>query len=46
LPVLKDLRRALGPDGNTQISVAPDGSAIFTRDVGTQEIYALSLKWP
>jgi len=43
---LKDLRRALGPDGNTQISVAPDGSAIFTRDVGTQEIYALTLKWP
>jgi Tol biopolymer transport system component/DNA-binding winged helix-turn-helix (wHTH) protein len=43
---LKDLRRALGPDGNTQISVAPDGSAIFTRDIGTQEIYALTLKWP
>ena len=43
---LKDIRRASGPDGNTQISVAPDGSAIFTRDVGTQEIYALTLKWP
>jgi Tol biopolymer transport system component/DNA-binding winged helix-turn-helix (wHTH) protein len=43
---LKDLRLALGPDGNTQISVAPDGSAIFTRDVGTQEIYALTLRWP
>jgi dipeptidyl aminopeptidase/acylaminoacyl peptidase len=43
---LKDLRRALGPDGNTQISVAADGSAIFTRDVGTQEIYAFTLKWP
>jgi DNA-binding winged helix-turn-helix (wHTH) protein/Tol biopolymer transport system component len=42
---LKDLRLAAGPDGNTQISVAPDGSAIFTRDVGTQEIYALTLKW-
>ena len=42
---LKDLRRALGPDGNTQISVAPDGSPIFTRDIGTQEIYALTLKW-
>jgi WD40 repeat protein len=42
---LKDLRRALGPDGNTQISVAPDGSPIFTRDIGTQEIYALSVKW-
>ena len=42
---LKDLRRVLGPDGNTQISVAPDGSPIFTRDIGTQEVYALSLKW-
>ncbi len=43
---LKDLRRALGPDGNTQISVAPDGALVFTRDVGTEEIYALTLKWP
>jgi len=43
---LKDLRRASGPDGSTQISVAPNGSAIFTRDIGTQEIYALTLKWP
>jgi len=43
---LKDLRLAPGPDGNTQISVAPDGSPIFTRDIGTQEIYALTLKWP
>jgi DNA-binding winged helix-turn-helix (wHTH) protein/WD40 repeat protein len=43
---LKDLRRALGPDGNTQISVAPDGAPVFTRDVGTEEIYALTLKWP
>jgi len=42
---LKELRRALGPDGNTQISVAPDGSPIFTRDIGTQEVYALSVKW-
>jgi Tol biopolymer transport system component/DNA-binding winged helix-turn-helix (wHTH) protein len=43
---LKDLPRAQGPDTNTQISVAPDGSAIFTRDIGTQEIYTLTLKWP
>jgi eukaryotic-like serine/threonine-protein kinase len=43
---LKDLPRALGPDGNTQISAAPDGSAVFTRDIGTQEIYALTIKWP
>jgi hypothetical protein len=41
-----NLPRAIGPDGNTQISVAPDGSAVFTRDIGTQEIYALTMKWP
>jgi WD40 repeat protein len=33
-------------EANTQISVAPDGSAVFTRDVGSQEIYALTVKWP
>jgi hypothetical protein len=43
---LKNLPRATGPDGNTQIGVAPDGSAVFTRDIGTQEIYALTVKWP
>jgi len=43
---LKELPRAIGPDSNTQISVAPDGSPVFTRDIGTQEIYALTVKWP
>jgi hypothetical protein len=43
---LKDLPRATGPDGNTQISVSADDSAVFTRDIGTQEIYALTVKWP
>jgi hypothetical protein len=43
---LKDFPRAKGPDLNTDFSVAPDGSAIFTRDIGTQEIYAPTLKWP
>ena len=43
---LKDLRQATGPDGNTQLGVAPDGSPVFTRDIGTQEIYALTVKWP
>jgi Tol biopolymer transport system component len=44
---LKELRRVADwEEQNTQISVAPDGSAIFTRDVGTQEVYALSVKWP
>ena len=32
--------------GTTQINVAPDGSPIFTRDTGYQEIYALSIRWP
>jgi hypothetical protein len=43
---LKDLHRATGPAGNTEISVAPDGSPVFTRNIGTQEIYALTVKWP
>ena len=43
---LKRLHRATGPGGNTEISVAPDGSAVFARDIGTQEIYALTVKWP
>jgi eukaryotic-like serine/threonine-protein kinase len=42
---LKDLHRAMG-NGDTQINVAPDGSPIFTRDAGYQEIYALNIRWP
>jgi len=42
---LKDLHRALN-NGETQINVAPDGSPIFTRDTGYQEIYALNIRWP
>lgn len=43
---LKGLHRATGPSGNTEISVPPDGSPVFTRDIGTQEIYSLTVKWP
>jgi hypothetical protein len=44
---LKDLRRVEDwQQANTQISVAPDGSAVFTRDIGSQEIYALTVRWP
>ncbi|MGH9743437.1 MAG: protein kinase domain-containing protein, partial [Candidatus Acidiferrum sp.] len=42
---LKGLHRATGPAGNTEINVAPDGSPVFTRDIGTQEIYAIAVKW-
>ena len=42
---LKDLHRVDDSVEGTQITVAPDGSAVFTRDIGTQEIYALAVKW-
>jgi len=29
----------------TQMNVAPDGSPVFTRDIGTSEIYALNVRW-
>jgi non-specific serine/threonine protein kinase/serine/threonine-protein kinase len=41
---LKDFHRAVNVF--TQINVAPDGSPIFTRDTGYQEIYALNIRWP
>jgi serine/threonine protein kinase len=34
------------PYFGTQVEVAPDGSVLLTRDVGTQEVYALGVKWP
>jgi hypothetical protein len=43
---LKDLRRAVEGGVCTDIGVAPDGSPIFTRDTGTQEIYSLVVHWP
>jgi DNA-binding winged helix-turn-helix (wHTH) protein/Tol biopolymer transport system component len=43
---LKDLRRVDAPYVTTSTNVAPDGSTLFTRDIGTQEIYALTVKWP
>jgi hypothetical protein len=44
---LINLRRVVDPvEKATQIDVAPDGSPVFTRDIGTQEIYALNVRWP
>jgi Tol biopolymer transport system component len=43
---LKDLVRVVDVYFGTEVNVAPDGSALFTRDTGTQEIYALSVRWP
>ncbi|MBV8631708.1 MAG: serine/threonine-protein kinase, partial [Silvibacterium sp.] len=39
---LEEFRRVDG----SGINVAPDGSPIFTRDTGYQEIYALNIRWP
>jgi len=48
---LKGLRRVedeqfSGVNASTWVGVTPDGSVLVTRDVGTQEIYALNVKWP
>jgi eukaryotic-like serine/threonine-protein kinase len=43
---IKGLRRVVDPYFGTQIGVAPDGSPLLCRDVGTQEIYALDISWP
>ena len=44
---LSGLRRVVDAiEGIPQIAAVPDGSIVLTRDIGTQEIYALNLKWP
>ena len=43
---LKNLHAVDDPYGGPVIDVAPDGSVLVTRDVGTQEVYALTVKWP
>ena len=44
---LKDFRPVQDPYiGNTQLNVGPDNSPLLTRDIGTQEVYALTVKWP
>lgn len=47
LSSLKGLRRVMDPvERQTQVGIAPDGSAVFARDISSQEIYALDVKWP
>jgi serine/threonine protein kinase/Tol biopolymer transport system component len=44
---LKDLRLAANPiTGGAGFSIAPDGSIVFSRDLSSQEIYALNVRWP
>jgi Tol biopolymer transport system component len=32
--------------GSRELSLTPDGQLLFYRDTGTQEIYALNVRWP
>ena len=32
--------------GSRELSLTPNGELLFTRDIGTQEIYALTVRWP
>ena len=32
--------------GSRELYVTPNGELLFTRDIGTQEIYALKVRWP
>ncbi len=44
---LKEFRPVQDPYiGNTQLNVTPDNSPVLTRDIGTQEVYAITVKWP
>jgi eukaryotic-like serine/threonine-protein kinase len=43
---IKDLHRVVDEYTGTSIGVTPDGSVLLTRDSGTDEIYALTVKWP
>ena len=43
---IKELRRVVDHYFGTSIGVTPDGSVLLTRDSGSDEIYALTVKWP
>jgi Tol biopolymer transport system component len=44
---LKDVRRVfIDPLAMNWTDLAPDGSVLVMRDIGTQEIYALNVRWP
>jgi len=43
---LKNLRVVDDPFLTTYLSVGADDSPVVTRDIGTQEVYAISVKWP
>ena len=43
---LKDVHNVDEIESGPSLSASPDDSILITRDIGTQEIYALTVKWP
>jgi Tol biopolymer transport system component len=43
---LKDFRRIEDEITQSWLGVTPDGDPLLTRDIGTDEIYDISLRWP
>jgi hypothetical protein len=44
---VKSFHQAVNPaTGKWDFDVAPDGALIFSRDISSQEIYALNIHWP
>jgi Tol biopolymer transport system component len=46
LASLKDVHTGADPATGPSLSASPDDSALVMRDIGTQEVYALTVKWP
>jgi hypothetical protein len=42
---LNNLRMVNDPEGGPKLNVTPDNSVLVLRDIGTEEVYALSVKW-
>jgi len=46
ITTLENIRRIDDEAVGSLATPAPYGSLLVTRDIGTQEIYALTIKWP
>jgi hypothetical protein len=42
---LKNVRMVNDPDSGPKLNVTPDNSVLVLQDIGTEEVYALSVKW-
>jgi hypothetical protein len=42
----KNVRPIDDPYESLELDATPDSSALFAPDLGTEEVYTLSVKWP